>query len=139
MLLTPGFIPTNACSGGMNPSFAIAAEAIADVKQIRQSARHVNLNVNKKRPTLCQISSMEDTVYEVQQEVQASIYQGPHVVTEKKIKMVFMRSPASGSYWSRMATDTNLRPEKGKGKVGGTPVYGKGQGFTEREVRILED
>ena len=31
-------------------------------------------------------------------------------------------------------TDTNLRLEKGKGKVGGTPVYGKGQGFTEREV-----
>ena len=61
MLLTPGFIPTNACSGGMNPSFAIPAEAIADVKQIRQSARHVNLNVNKKKPTFCQISSMEDT------------------------------------------------------------------------------
>ena len=102
----------------MNPSFAIPAEAIADVKQIRQSARHVNLNVNKKRPTFCQISSMEDTVYEVQQEVQASIYQGPHVVTEKKIKMVFMRNPASGSYWSRMARPTlTCGWRKGKEKL----------------------
>ena len=122
----------------MNPSFAIPAEAIADVKQIRQSARHVNLNVNKKRPTFCQISSMEDTVYEVQQEVQASIYQGPRVITEQKIKMVFYAKPSFRFILVQNGkTDTNLRLEKGT--VGGTPVYGKGQGFTEREVRILED
>ena len=124
----------------MNPSFAIPAEAIADVKQIRQSARHVNLNVNKKRPTCCQISRQHGRHYEVQQEVQASIYQGPHVVTEKKSKMVFYAKPSFRFILVQNGkTDTNLRLEKGKGKVGGTPVYGKGQGFTEREVRILED
>ena len=120
----------------MNPSFAIPAEAIADVKQIRQSARHVNLNVNKKRPTFCQISSMEDTTKSNKR--CKRVYIKGHVwERRKKSKWFFMRNPASGSYWSRM--DTNLRLERGKGKVGGTPVYGKGQGFTEREVRILED
>ena len=72
--------------------------------------------------------------------MQASIYQGPRVVTEQTIKMVFYAKPSFRFILVQNGkTDTNLRLEKGKGKVGGTPVYGKGQGFTEREVRILED
>ena len=56
----------------------------------------------------------------------------------KKIRCFFYAKPSFRFILVQNGkTDTNLRLEKGK--VGGTPVYGKGQGFTEREVRILED
>ena len=62
------------------------------------------------------------------------------MVTEQKIKMVFYAKPSFRFILVQNGkTDTNLRLEKGK--VGGSPVYGKGQGFTERdaEARIPED
>ena len=62
------------------------------------------------------------------------------MVTEQKIIMVFYAKPSFRFILVQNGkTDTNLRLEKGKGKIGGTPIYGKGQGFTDMEVRTLED